>query len=441
MERIQKTSGYCSFAAKYCFSLALFSWRRKGRMGPSVSSSEGSFCYLTNDLLMDILSRLPPKSLVACKSVSKTFHRLVSTIIHSPTVPRPFSGLFIVEVDPTQGTMESFEYFNLKINGADLDDESLSFLPCDPDTRIIDCRGGLLLCASTNSNSVEEDECYVCNPVTKQWVALPPPPKHGFSSNYKFDVNLALVLDESSDVFVSHYKVFLFVTLNGENLKSELDVNVESSKDGNEEPLTDLYVHVYSSKTGQWVESNGYSIGISFRLLEKRAEFLNGALLLPADPSLFLKFDVEEEYIEVMNLPTYSDTQQFIPSICLGESQGCLNYAYHNGSKMEVWMGENSEWVVKHRINLDDVEFPEPLEDPVFFEDPIIEEPLDILAFHPTKDAIFLRNQGVFLCYDFTNGAFDIVMRYDYGATISMCYWVFSFSECLRSLANAHPRS
>eukprot|EP00268_Persea_americana_P042249 TRINITY_DN4228_c0_g1_i3.p1 TRINITY_DN4228_c0_g1~~TRINITY_DN4228_c0_g1_i3.p1 ORF type:complete len:422 (+),score=60.69 TRINITY_DN4228_c0_g1_i3:265-1530(+) len=420
--------------------------RRKGRKGPSVSSPEGSFCCLTEDLLMDILSRLPPKSLVTCKSVSKAFHRLVSTLIHSPTVPGPLSGLFIGQVDLIQEEMESYEYFNLPGNGVYLDDEinmedSLSFLPCDPDTRVFDCRDGIILCG--NADSDDGDICYVCNPVTKQWVALPPPPKHGFSSTCNYDVNLALALDGSSDVFVSHYKVFLFVTLSSENLKPELDVNVESSKDGNEEQLTDLYVHVYSSKTGQWVESNGYSIGISFRLLEKRAVFLNGALLLPADPSLFLKFDVEEEYIEVMNLPTYSDTPQFIPSICLGESQGCLNYAYHNGSKMEVWMGEieNSEWVVKHRIKLDDIEFPEPLEDPDFFEDSINEEPLDILAIHPTKDAIFLRNQGVFLCYDFTSGAIDTVMRYDYGATVSMCYWVFSFSECLRSLANAHPRS
>ncbi|RWR91303.1 F-box-like protein [Cinnamomum micranthum f. kanehirae] len=400
-------------------------------MGRSKSASEGYICYLSNDLLMEILSRLPPKSLVTCKSVSKTFQCLVSTLIHSPTVPRPLSGLFIGQIDLIQEEMESVEYFNLQGNGVYLDDEinmedRLSFLPCHPDTRIIDCRGGLLLCG--NADSDDGDQCYVCNPVTKQWVVLPPPPKHGFSSNCNYDVNLALALDESSDVFVSHYKVFLFVTLN------------DVTKDENEEPLTYLYVHVYSSKTGQWGESNWYSIGTSLRPLRKRAVFLNGALFLAADPSLFLKFDVEEQYIRVMNLPTYLDTPEFIRSICFGESQGGLYYAYLNGSKMEVWMSEESEWVVKHRINLDNIGFPEPLLDVDLYEFPIDVEPVDILAFHPNKDAIFLRNQGDFLCYDFTSGALETVMRCDSGATVSMWYLVFPFSKCLRTLANAHRR-
>ncbi|XXG58530.1 hypothetical protein AAC387_Pa04g0824 [Persea americana] len=403
--------------------------RRKGRKGPSVSSPEGSFCCLTEDLLMDILSRLPPKPLVTCKSVSKTFHRLVSTLIHSPTVPGPLSGLFIGQVDLIQEEMESYEYFNLPGNGVYLDDEinmedSLSFLPCDPDTRVFDCRDGIILCG--NADSDDGDICYVCNPVTKQWVVLPPPPKHGFSSTCNYDVNLALALDGSSDVFVSHYKVFLFVTL------------TDVTKDENGEPLTYLYVHVYSSKTGQWVVSNGYLIGTRLRPLHKRVVFLNGALFLAADPSLFLMFDVEEQYISVTNLPTNSDTPEFITSVCFGESQGALHYAYHNDSKMEVWMFEESEWVVKHKINLKNIGFPKPLLDVDLYEFPIDVEPVDILAFHPTKDAIFLRNQGDFLCYDFTSGALETVMRCDSGATVSMWYLVFPFSKCLRILANAH---
>lgn len=48
------------------------------------------------------------------------------------------------------------------------------------------------------------------------------------------------------------------------------------------------------------------------------------------------------------------------------DSHGCLNYAYHNGSAMEVWVTtsiNNGEWVLKRRLNLDDIEFHEPSED------------------------------------------------------------------------------
>ncbi|XXG58532.1 hypothetical protein AAC387_Pa04g0826 [Persea americana] len=401
--------------------------------------SEGDICNLSNDLLMNILSRLPPTSLTMFKCVSKTFHLLVSTFIHSPTVvPRPMSGLFVGNVDLLKGKLESFEYFNLKDNEIDIDDEtninySLSFLPCNPDTRIVDCRDGVLLCAS--ENLFGRNNYYVCNPVTQQWVALPPPPKRECCSHCNFDVSLALVLDESSDVFFSHYKVIQFFTIYGENLK----VDVDSSKDEVEEPLADLYVYMYSSQTGQWVESNGCLKGMSIILLEKPPVFFNGALLLPADPTHFVMFDVEKEYCEVFSLRPYSGTAWYIPSNCLGESQGFLNYAHHNGSTMEVWMTHSTnsgEWILKHMINLDDIEFPESSED----SNPITEEPLDILAFHPNKDVIFLRDQGDFFCYDFTSGELETIMCYDSSTTADMWFRVFPFSECLRILANAHRK-
>ena len=52
--------------------------------------------------------------------------------------------------------------------------------------------------------------------------------------------------------------------------------------------------------------------------------------------------------------------------------------------------GFNSvEWVLKHRINLDDIGLLESFEDLNL----ISEEPLNILAFHPNEDAILCRTR------------------------------------------------
>ncbi|KAJ8617272.1 hypothetical protein MRB53_013458 [Persea americana] len=146
------------------------------------------------------------------------------------------------------------------------------------------------------------------------------------------------------------------------------------------------------------------------------------------DPSQVLLFDVEEDYCEVFKLP--NDLGEKC-SHCFGECEGCLCYAYHNGFEMLVLMidGRNTnEWALKHSINLDDIEFVD--------SDSETKKQLDILAFDPNLDAIFLRNRGHFFCYDFNSRALQsIVNRED---PFDMLFRVFPFSECLRFLANAN---
>lgn len=390
--------------------------------------SKRDICNLDDDLLMDILSRLPPKTLITCKCISKTFLRIVSTLIHPQTIPRrPVSGLFIGLHD-LRGP-EAFKHFHRRgdeigiaaDDGLNMD-EGLSFLPCLLNTYIIDCRDGFLLCSSWG----DPNQYYVCNPVTRQWASLPRPPKHGGSGTSWFDLNIALVLDYSSDVFLSHYKVIKFVTVCCENSKKrEFDNFMNPLKDGEEHPLSDLYVYVYSSQTGRWVESNAHLKGANFTLTEKPCVFLDGALFLPADTSKVLMFDVKEEYCKVLDLPTDLGISRFVHSDCLGGYEGRLSYAYHDDLKMEVWMidsTDTSKWVLKHRINLYD----------------FTEKPRDILAFHPNLDAVFLTIQFDFFCYDFSSRALKRIMCYN--PWVGMLLRVFPFSKCLRSLANAYRR-
>ncbi|XXG58522.1 hypothetical protein AAC387_Pa04g0819 [Persea americana] len=172
------------------------------------SESERNICDLPNELLMNILSRLPPKSLIFCKWMSRAFGILVSTLIHSPTRPRQISGLFIGIMNQSTA-IESVWYCNIK---DDRNSYRLQFLPCHPATRLNNHCHGFLLCSSQRTNN----QLYVCNPVTRQ-LENQPSPLTPNSVKFKEDdflatENFCLVLDESPDAF-SHYKVVQFVIL------------------------------------------------------------------------------------------------------------------------------------------------------------------------------------------------------------------------------------
>eukprot|EP00268_Persea_americana_P058548 TRINITY_DN7091_c0_g1_i2.p1 TRINITY_DN7091_c0_g1~~TRINITY_DN7091_c0_g1_i2.p1 ORF type:complete len:406 (+),score=51.67 TRINITY_DN7091_c0_g1_i2:360-1577(+) len=397
-------------------------------------ASEGNIFNLADEILMDILSRLPHKRLIMCKVVSKKFHRLVSTLIHSPTRPRPFSGLFNLQM--VYRRYPAFFRYLRKVEIGEIGlnivmNDGLSFLPCHPNTRVHDIRDGFLLCSTNNRH-----EYYVCNPFTRQWVHLPRPPKHYGNCNIELS---ALVLDEPSDVFFCcHYKVVEFATTHGRTPHSDLDIMIDPSKGWEEKIPLDLNVCVYSSRTGQWVESNACLKDIKFCLSEEKSSvFVNGALFFPAffpaNPSQVLMFDLKEEYFKLLDLPTDMLISSFIQCGCLGESEGCLTCACHNGSEMGVWKidGVDSDWVLMRKIDLNDFGLPDDWKD--------AQDPLNIVAVHPNLDDVFLRShKHLFRYYRYDINSRELKMLFS--SYYNMSLEINPFSECLCSLADAHRR-
>ncbi|KAL7191010.1 hypothetical protein ACSBR2_023144 [Camellia fascicularis] len=169
------------------------------------------------DLLLEILFRLPPKSLIRFKSVSKDWFSLISNSQfsqnHSLRNPKPlFTGLYLhVE-----------ERFTLSIQSLSLNPHhsslpSLSFLDCrcfNTSTTILHSCNGLLLCLNGTTRFI------VCNPTTKKHKILPY--LVGISSSC-FVKQFSVILTESGpihnnfDVYLAfdpskspHYKVVLF---------------------------------------------------------------------------------------------------------------------------------------------------------------------------------------------------------------------------------------
>ncbi|CAI0438826.1 unnamed protein product [Linum tenue] len=128
---------------------------------------------LGTDLLVEILIRLPsPRSACQCKIVCKQW----GSLICSPHFNRRFvSHHQTMNLDQATMSVDPYELLSV----------ILSFLPPMPcsvrdSLRVLDCNKDLVLCGfwDTDCDDGEQGRSYlVCNPFTKQWIALPLAPK------------------------------------------------------------------------------------------------------------------------------------------------------------------------------------------------------------------------------------------------------------------------
>ncbi|CAN6168463.1 unnamed protein product [Urochloa humidicola] len=130
---------------------------------------------LPDDVIVDILSRLPAKSLFRCTCVSKSWDALVSDpdrrhmFVHSASWPSFFFWRYHNDVViPGFITAEGDD-------GLPLVDSALYFLPasiCGEITPLDSCNGLLLLrCSPSAGSTVPPRPAFyvVCNPATEEW--------------------------------------------------------------------------------------------------------------------------------------------------------------------------------------------------------------------------------------------------------------------------------
>ncbi|XP_059639013.1 F-box protein At1g49990-like [Cornus florida] len=144
-------------------------------------SLESYFDKLSDDLFVEILQRLPLKLIHLCKCVSKRWYGFISTphfarcYAHNCSSLVPPFALFHQFQYPACGVRSIAEEPIFESRGFDLD-----FLVAPPSnehqteaSRYLAPSNGLVLSSATlNFPRVY----YVCNPLTRHWVELPPPP-------------------------------------------------------------------------------------------------------------------------------------------------------------------------------------------------------------------------------------------------------------------------
>ncbi|RLN33680.1 hypothetical protein C2845_PM03G18670 [Panicum miliaceum] len=145
------------------------------------------------ELLADILRRLPPRPLAVCRSVSKDLRAVVDgrclLAALSHRVRRGMRGVFINYVGQDRPY-----FFSRPERAAPPIDAELRFLePIGWGTVVHHCNGLLLF--------LDWSTLYVCNPATRRWARLPPRPggTGGDPAHLVFDPTVSL-----------HYEVISF---------------------------------------------------------------------------------------------------------------------------------------------------------------------------------------------------------------------------------------
>lgn len=188
---------------------------------------------LPEDVLAEVLSRLPPRTLAVSRAVCKAWRAVADARCHPPRtdlLPVTVGGVFIMTneaEDPAFLVRPSMAHRIAGDVGWYLRKER--FFTVVP--LVVDCCNGLLLL---------DDADQVVNPATRQWRRLPPCPilrTDGY--HYKF-----LVFDPAVS---PHYQVVA--------MRRPRDRKEKLSKQGLEWRLPSVYmVRIYSSSTGTWEE-------------------------------------------------------------------------------------------------------------------------------------------------------------------------------------------
>ncbi|XP_020259790.1 putative F-box protein At4g38870 isoform X2 [Asparagus officinalis] len=170
-----------------------------------------------DDVLLEILSKLPIRSLLRFQCVSKSWRSLISDPQSHKKLPPAMAGLFSAGASPKFVSLASRSFVDPSTI-----DSGLSFLP-EP-RRILGVCNGLLLLSNPNS-------LFVCNPATRKRAKIPKPPRAS--------IELALAFNPNSDT--RSFKIVSFPLPGGDPVRRR----------GSDE------VDVFSSDTGSWSTVGG----------------------------------------------------------------------------------------------------------------------------------------------------------------------------------------
>ncbi|XP_059663957.1 uncharacterized protein LOC132309687 [Cornus florida] len=262
---------------------------------------------LPKELIVEILCRLPKNYLIRSKSIicGSDSDKFTG---YAP-YPLPADGVGCVE---SYLALLSFDHI-----GYDLQE----------------CCNGLLLFARRSRSIPGPVEYYVCNPATKQCVAIPINPTH---LEPKFAV---LAFDPSESL---HYKI-VYVS------QSDLFTCTYN--------LADL--DMFSSDTGKWVTHAvplDPADGGFMRI--KRGVYFSGVLYLLAWAAYLVSFDIKMGMeMEMGNVSNRAiDLRGNIRlghRASIGVSEGCFYYSnhdYNHGKTLCIWSLNGGEWTLRHSI-------------------------------------------------------------------------------------------
>ncbi|TVU50136.1 hypothetical protein EJB05_01493, partial [Eragrostis curvula] len=296
---------------------------------------------LTDDLLVEILARVPYKSLRRFTCVSKRWRDLIAHPDHRRKLPQTLAGFFYHEAQlsasPTLG------FVNASGTGPPLVDTSFAFLPDrERESRLtlLDGCNGLLLFRCYRLADPMEFDYLVINPATEEWVAVP--------VTRRWSVKVETVRLGFDPAVSSHFHVFEF------QIDDDGDGESEDSDDGDGHVLG---VKIYSSESGLWsYKQSGWEVEPKLNT-DFRSAFVDGKLYVVALQCVIGRVDVEGRMWSEIEFPR-SEESPFLDRDVgfIDLSQGHLHFATSDdidGDKLAIWVLEdwdNEQWSLKHTV-------------------------------------------------------------------------------------------
>ncbi|CAN6205774.1 unnamed protein product [Urochloa humidicola] len=296
--------------------------------------------YLHDDLIVDILSRLPTKSLCRCMCVSTSWRALLREPAYRHMFARitPWPSFFFL---CRRDGILIRDFITAKGDGGlPLVDSALSFLPastCRKISLLDSCNGLLLRCkpAIAAGATVPPRPAFyiVCNPTTREWVALPQPSlEPGFDSYYRRACSAALGFDPSVS---PHFHVF---QLEEKELVYKHFVNA---------------VEIYSSETGTWTRKETQWTARKELFMNGHKTYFNGFLHLTMSiHDVIAMVDTRGQATRTIGVP-FNGTHG---SGFVGHSQGRLVYVdvrTKQVAALAIYVLEDhtgDQWTLRHKV-------------------------------------------------------------------------------------------
>ncbi|XP_043711755.1 F-box protein At5g49610-like [Telopea speciosissima] len=287
-----------------------------------------------DDILTEILSRLPTENLLGLKSVSKGWYRLISDLSFIRTQlerSQAISGFFFQErFHWCDEDIASSSYLPVGMEQTVLQNTILDFLP--EKVVLKSSSNGLICCRSCFP--AEDPVIYVCNPSIKEWVKL------NWAKPDKKD-SLALSFNPLSHP-VDICKEFKVVSIHQTETETDSCLSFE----------------IYSSETRAW-KSLEVAFECCYNLIKNHGIIASGFLHWLTDGDHILAFNIEKEQVQLIELPSPTVPCKDLPEMCIGESGGYLHFVRISMAGLQIWYLENYAepgWVLKCSIQLDDLE-------------------------------------------------------------------------------------
>ncbi|XP_015057218.1 F-box protein At5g03970-like isoform X1 [Solanum pennellii] len=353
--------------------------------------------FVSEEIVINILNRLPLKSLARFECVSKNWQKVIAEVYRNRLRwPKPYQiGFFFVE-----RRSQSRFFFSSKesplLVGAILD-KSINFI--GERVYIVSSSNGFLLCNKLRSR---QRVYYVYNPATRQRLDLPKTqicmkdPYVGFTCKVDEDnsVSFTIVRYETPPSTWHELQYYLII----ESFSSEANVWTANKQ------ILDVPLQLYPSRDKISSSSSGVVDGVFF-WLDNSGERMT-------------VFDSVEKSFWAFVLPEWR-TPNYLNSCCLGFTGGELCFAYNRLNIITCWRlinfrsRDNAVWVWKYVVDVTDI-FQKCSEDFGLGGGSNLGMEVQNMVFHPVLPCIlYLQIRGKVIVCDVSTRVVELV--YDFG--------------------------